>query len=297
MSKIKLDKVEFYITNVCNLTCDECNRFNNFSFKGWQRWQDYEATYAEWNSRLDIRQLVILGGEPLLNPSICEWITGINRVFSQGVQILTNGTRINQVSGLYQALTGINIRGRSNILSVVIHNLNDTDWFLGEICKFLQEPIKKIVGEENNPFGSAYLFIDKNGVQIPVYPVTDFVKSAIINNGDKLTLHNSDPEIAHGVCSFALNKNYHFIRGNLYKCGPVALLPEFDQQIGLDISDQDRELLNSYQPLTIQNFQTYHQEFFQHLDDPIPQCKFCPSQSDNYKIWAITKGRTHKPSA
>ena len=78
MSKIKLDKVEFYITNVCNLTCDECNRFNNFSFKGWQRWQDYEAIYADWNSKLDIQQLVILGGEPLLNPSICEWITGIN---------------------------------------------------------------------------------------------------------------------------------------------------------------------------------------------------------------------------
>lgn len=297
MSKIKLDKVEFYITNVCNLTCDECNRFNNFSFKGWQRWQDYEVTYAEWASRVDVRQLVILGGEPLLNPSICDWITGINRVFSQGVQILTNGTRLNQVSRLYQALSNVDISGQSNILSIIIHNTDDVDWYLNEVCKFLQEPIQKLVGQENNVFGADYCYIDKNFVQIPIWITTDFTKSAIIKNGHTLTLHNSDPEIAHGICSFALNKNYHFIRGNLYKCGPVALLPEFDQQIGLDISDQDRQLLNSYQPLTIQNFQSYHQEFFEHLDAPIPQCKFCPSQSDNYKIWAITKGRTHKPSS
>jgi hypothetical protein len=95
---------------------------------------------------------------------------------------------------------------------------------------------------------------------------------------------------AHDICCFAQAKNYHFVKGKLYKCGPVALLPELDQQLTLDLFDQDRYLLNSYQPLTLENFQNYHREFFDKLDDPIPQCKFCPSYGGGGKIWPIRKG-------
>ena len=37
----RLNYAEFYITNVCNLNCTECNRFNNYHFSGHQRWDDY----------------------------------------------------------------------------------------------------------------------------------------------------------------------------------------------------------------------------------------------------------------
>ena len=36
----RLDYCEFYITNVCNLSCNGCNRFNNYKFRGFQRWED-----------------------------------------------------------------------------------------------------------------------------------------------------------------------------------------------------------------------------------------------------------------
>ena len=83
--KIKIPKAEFYITNVCNLTCSRCNRFNDHAFKGWQKWSDYEQSYKNWSEKIQIDQLVILGGEPLLNPSICQWIAGINSIFQKGV--------------------------------------------------------------------------------------------------------------------------------------------------------------------------------------------------------------------
>jgi organic radical activating enzyme len=289
MSKIKLNKVEFYITNVCNLTCAECNRYNNYDFKGWQRWSDYSAIYQRWSELLEINHVVIMGGEPLLNSTICDWALGLKKLkfTNAAIQILSNGTRINHVPNLYQTLSNPS----DSWLGITIHNHDEMDSIMYEIETFLQAPVKKLVGPENNRFGAPYCFVDNNRVEIPIWIGTDFVKSAIVRNGDKLTLHNSDPIAAHGICNFALSKNYHFIKGKLYKCGPVALLPEFDQQLGLDISDQDRDLLNSYKPLTLENFESYHKEFFDHLDNPIPQCKFCPSQSDNYKIWAIRKGK------
>jgi hypothetical protein len=71
----------------------------------------------------------------------------------------------------------------------------------------------------------------------------------------------------------------------------VALMPEFDQQHNFDISSQDRELLHSYLPLSVNEFESRGQNFLNHIDDVIPQCKFCPTIKDqtNQKIFAVNK--------
>jgi hypothetical protein len=72
------------------------------------------------------------------------------------------------------------------------------------------------------------------------------------------------------------------IRGKIYKCGPAALLPEFDDQFQFNINEQDRQLLHSYRPLTVDEYDSRGQEFLAAIDDVIPQCKFCP-QAYDYK--------------
>lgn len=288
MSKIKISKVEFYITNVCNLTCEYCNRFNNFYFKGWQDWRDYQHIYQQWAELLDIKQPVIMGGEPLLNPTVCDWAEQISLLFGNGVQIVSNGTRINHVPKLYETMLR-----RRIWLSVTIHNVNEMQQIMTEVENFLKQPVEKIQGAEQNRFGAPYCYTDSNGISIPFYITDDFLQSAILKDVDgNLTLHDSDPNSAHDICVFAQAKSYHFIKGKLYKCGPVALLPELDQQIGLKLTDSDRALLRSYQPLTLENFDDYHENFFLTLDDPVPQCKFCPNYGGGGKIWPLRKGLT-----
>lgn len=228
-----------------------------------------------------------MGGEPLLNPSICEWAKGLVK-FSTGwpVQIISNGTRINHVHGLYETLAKHPVW-----IGITLHNPDEMQEIMAQVENFLQAPVEKIHGAENNAFGAPICYRDANGVMIPFWKTTEFLQSAILRNkNNNLTLHDSDPEAAHSICNFAQGKSYHFIKGKLYKCGPVALLPEFDQQNRLDISQQDRQLLNSYQPLTLENFHGYHEEFFANLDRPIPQCKFCPSYGGGGKIWPVRKG-------
>ena len=55
--------VEFYITNVCNLACRGCNRFNDQKFKGHQYWDDHAAEYEAWAKRLDIPRITIRSEE------------------------------------------------------------------------------------------------------------------------------------------------------------------------------------------------------------------------------------------
>lgn len=287
MKKRQLDKVEFYITNVCNLTCDHCNRFNNFDFKGWQRWQDHADDYGLWGQYLDIKHLVILGGEPLLNPDVKKWITGLNQIWGP-VQLLTNGTMINRIPGLYQYFVPPN----NNWLSISMHNtgIKEQDHLFGEIEKFLQAPVRITQGRHRHASGADWEFEDVNRVKISLWDATSFQNTSLIGLGDKRwTLHQSDPKRAHDACGFARHKNYHFIRGKFYKCGPVALFPEFDQQMGLEITPEDRQLINSYHALSASEYPTMGQEFFDNLDNPLPQCKFCPEAFTVHKIAADTK--------
>jgi organic radical activating enzyme len=284
-----LNKIEFYITNVCNLTCEDCNRFNNFKFSGWQRWQDYAEIYAQWAKKITFNKITILGGEPLLNPTICDWILGINNTWDKPVQILSNGTRLNHVDGLYNA-----IANRRNWIGVSLHNVNEFDGFEKEVYKFLKGSIKKKVDEnftDNKKFSSfSYTYTDNNGAMVSVYCQDSFINTPLIQTApDQFKLYNNDPVKSHSVCGFAIHKNYHFIKGKFYKCGPSALLPEFDQQFNIDLSDEDRQLLHAYQPLSVDQYDEKGTEFFDKLDQPIPQCKFCPHEISAKKIFPISK--------
>ena len=288
--RIRIPNIEFYITNVCNLTCSNCNRFNNHDFAGWQKWSDVEPLYEEWAQHVRLQRIAILGGEPLLNPTICEWVSGINRLWGKPVNLLTNGTRLNHVAGLYEAINqnpDIKNPSAKNWIGVSLHNPNDRDRCFEEIRKFLQGNItyyhKTDPANTDNAwtYGGDHAFVDSNGVRVCVWEYNAFYTSAVQRTPlGQFTLYNSDPMQAHQICGFVRFKSYHFIRGALYKCGPVALFPEFDQQNRFDINDEDRVLLNSYRPLRAHEFTERGREFLDHINDVIPQCKFCPQQHE-----------------
>lgn len=274
MSQLVLNKLEFYITNVCNMTCSGCNRFNNYKFTGWQSWAESEPVMAEWAKKIHINQIVILGGEPLLNPDIVNWVSGLRRLWpgQTGIQVQSNGTRIDQVKNLYNAAQG------RFWIGVSLHTDQDREEIFQKIRNYLKAPVL-ITQNPNHPVGSKYQFTDSDNRQVHVWDNSTFYQSSIVERPfGKFSLHNSDPVTAHENCSFRKFKNYHMIRGKIYKCGPVALMPEFDQQHQFEISDKDREILNSYRPLSVEEYDTRGEEFFRTIDDAIPQCKFCPEQ-------------------
>jgi hypothetical protein len=284
--------IEFYITNVCNIACDNCNRYNNYNFKGHQLWSDYEEAYTAWAKKIRLQKITILGGEPLMNPSIVDWIYGINRLWDKRVNLLTNGTRLNHVPGLYDAMMSYR-NDSGNWIGVSIHNPLERDRYFEEIHKFLQGPVKMWTGKDNpETWGADYAFEDANGLHVHVWEYTEFYNVSVHKNAQgNLTLHNNDPQAAHNECGMVKYKNYHFIKAKLYKCGPVALMPEFAQQHALDISEEDQVLLNSYRPLTIDKFDTRGKEFWGNIDNVISQCKFCPTEFKNKKLFAISKAK------
>jgi Radical SAM superfamily/4Fe-4S single cluster domain len=279
-----IDRLEFYITNVCNLTCSGCNRYNNYKFSGHWTWAEAEPVLTRWAEKIEVNHPVILGGEPLLNPDIVAWINGIRRLWPRlgGVQVQSNGTRLDITRGLYEALDP----KVGNWIGISLHAEEHREPLFERIRNFLKHPIIE-TEDPTDPIGSWYQFVDVNKNYVHVWNNNTFVQSNIIEqvNG-QFGLYNSDPNRAHENCTYRRFKNYHMIRGKIYKCGPVALMAEFDDQHQFDISEQDRDIIHALgRGLGIDEFDTRGQEFLDNIDNMIPQCKFCP---ENYEYKPIT---------
>jgi organic radical activating enzyme len=299
--KPRLKYAEVYITNVCNYSCSHCQSLNNFAFKGHQRWEDHENEYRSLSAQLDIDQIQIIGGEPMLNPDFENWLFGISNLWPKSkLQIATNGTRLDKITNeIYHVLLK-----HQGTLWITCHDIELYDGFLDFSKTFLNKIVSDTVADNvsNYDWKSEYersktdptvklktvsrKLIDENGVEVILDWSQSFV-SSIVNLLDDQSLtmkYNSDPVQAHDICYF---KNCHQInKGKVYKCPLVSVLPDFLDQFDVTMSDDDRVLAQSYDPLTVDKNVS---EFVNAITDPIPQCKFCPSNYTKHNFVGTEK--------
>jgi hypothetical protein len=237
--------VEFYITNVCNLTCRGCNRFNNLNFKGHQRWADHAEAYEAWAKRLDLPRITIIGGEPTLNPDLELWASNLRRLWPDSVIMI-------QSNGTYLKPMHFDLWFKYRVgFGISLHDPNTA------------EEIKAKWQLNGQPMAG---FID----------AFTFHQSTVIQQDNHFILHDSDPVKAFNACD--MKYDHTMYQGKLYKCPAMSNLPDFDQQFDLHLDSRQRELLYSYQPLSVDCPEKTLQEFAATKDTPIAQCEFCPSE-------------------
>jgi organic radical activating enzyme len=286
MHDLQLPLVEFYITNVCNLSCQGCNRFNNYKFSGFQRWNDYKEIYLQWSTKLKISNITILGGEPLLNPDFMLWFQGLRQFWPRAaLKVTTNGYHLNKIKNLYAFVLA---HKHNTCIDVGIHNKQHKQMIINNVEKFLQKPLT-FEFNNDNIYQEYMMVIDANDVKLRISYNWWFHQGALINEPDstKFTLHQSDVSKAHAICHSKYC--HHFMNGKLYKCGAVALFPEFAQQHEIVLSPEDQDLMMSYRPLAVDDADEYQQEFLNNLPNAIPQCRFCPEEYHGKQIYAEEK--------
>ena len=134
-----------------------------------------------------------------------------------------------------------------------------------------------------------YWISDANNVKVSIDLENFFVQSAMIKKPETntFTLHNSDREKAHNDC-FA-KECHHMMYGKLSKCGQSALFSEFSKQFQVDLSDEDRALVEAHKPCSVNDDVV---AFVENIKNSIPQCKFCPEEYVREEIFsAIDKDK------
>ena len=321
-----LDYTEFYITNVCNLNCSNCNRFNNFAFSGHELWSNYKEVYAQWSKKMQFKKIGILGGEPMLNPEFMDWLNGVIDLWPDSrISVVTNGTQLNRWPELYTTLLNNNNRVW---LEVTVHNATMKDDIHASLERMLVGPIKKEIKlnsfsnsewkrawaiirgsdwpdcESPNDFTNMpewiqqecrnkhnlghEIWIDSNGVTIDISVVTKFFTSAtIVTDLNNLTLHDSNP--AKAVQNCISKFCHHFSRGKLYKCGVAGILPDLVDQFVVNLPEENKKFIKSYVPAEHDWDESQFNNFLTNLKQglPIDQCQFCP---ETYKEFEFAAG-------
>ena len=250
--------VEFYITNVCNLSCRGCNRFNDQKFKGHQYWDDYAEEYEAWSKRLNIPRITIIGGEPTLNPDLEKWAINLRRLWPDAViMIQTNGT--------YWKPEWVDLWTYHKVgFGLSLHDPETA------------EKLKK-----------QWLH------QAGVFEAYVFHQATVVKQDTSWTLHQSNPARAFAACD--MKHDHTMYNGKLYKCPAMSNLPDFDQQFKLDIDDRQRKLLYSFTPLSADCSEQDLQQFVATKDSHIPQCEFCPENMRWHTALGELKENLPKP--
>jgi organic radical activating enzyme len=239
--------VEFYITNECNLSCTNCNRYNDFDFEGHYYWEDYADTIRAWSKRISPKQITIIGGEPTQHPELEIWIKNLRICWPDSVlMVQTNG--VNTVW-----------RNKSRL------------W------KTYQTAFGVAVHDPKMKFKLKEQWAPHSKIDHAVFDADKFTEAAVKKVNGKLTVHRSDPEQAFKSCS--MSKSHTIFKGQLYKCPMVAVLPEFRQQYSVDLDQDQEQLLDAYQPLDVDCSDEDLVKFVENQNTHHAQCALCPEQA------------------
>ena len=285
--KFKMDEETylcFYITNVCNLTCEGCITYNDFKFKGHMTYTESHQKIQDWAKLIDPPKICILGGEPYANPDLINWVTGIRQAWPNldDICVCTNGTYLNKVE------LSRNIINQRLWIDVSLHDpdhYNLAKTRVEEIMSVYDYNIKVTTGTNmtNATYTEENYYIgDRLAVKFSqVYEFGSNSTKAIINN--TIHMHTSDPETAHSNCK--ANLCHYMVRGDLYKCFLTGTSKELLSRFNIDNNSRDALLstksCSPYDPID------KIQQFLENLKNHIPQCTLCPENRINKKLWPL----------
>jgi len=136
-----ITNAEFYITNVCNLSCNNCNRFNNYNFKGAQQWKDLSTIYSQWAKILTFDRMSIIGGEPFTNPDLSNWLIGLSELWpNTNLAVTTNGTKLKLSNHIIEIMREKKIK-----LRISLHSKDLYYSIMDSLDSLLVKPVERIV--------------------------------------------------------------------------------------------------------------------------------------------------------
>jgi len=274
LKRYQAQDISFYITNVCNLTCNHCESFNNFAFKGHYRWKDYQEVFRKWSEILSIEMINIHGGEPITNPDIVNWAIGIKELWPDADEyyVSSNGTLLKHKIETTRQLVNLGYN-----IDIVIHDPEHRQPVLDSIHKILEHH-DYIIDDEADPVKNRHEYIDKHTGQnlMSIEEAFVFRQNSINEIKDRVIhMHRSDPVEAHRICFNDVDEQcWGFFKGRLYKCYLTGIAEDLVKQF--DIEPEAKELLLKYKPGWPYDDEKTLDNFFENLPNHLEQCTLCP---------------------
>jgi len=199
--------LETHVADICNLKCKGCMYFSNIATKAnFPDLEDFERDFARLSELFaNIFIIRLMGGEPLMNPGLKEYIRIVRHYFpASEIRIVSNALLVpRQGEELWKAM-------RDNYVGMDISPYPPTIQNI--------EEIKGILDREGIPYGNISDTLHRFRKSLTLTPT-------------------NDPAESVQICQ---SSHCHFLRkGKIAKCPLPLLIGDFNQAYQCDIRSED----------------------------------------------------------
>ena len=251
----KLKQVEIHVCDHCNLNCKSCDHFSPLSSPNFVNnnlfYRQMNRMHEIFND--DIEEILLLGGEPLLNRNLHNLITFTSKLFSKTkVKIITNGLLILlQNDKFWKSVK------RKNVEIVITKYPISLDF----------NAIENKLNENNVHFS---YFGNTGKTKKTSYKIPIDISGA------------QDPEWNFSHCFYS-NYCVQLRDGKLFTCPTAAYISIFNKKFKKNLQISKNDFIDIFDPIS-------KEEIFLRLSRSIPFCRFCNVKERLFELeWGISK--------
>lgn len=165
---------------------------------------------------------------------------------------------------------------------------NLPDWIKQECAEKHGVSTEKVI-ERYSYIDKISIYTDKNGVIVIVRGGGTVFSDGVLSIHDHgMSFQNSDEQRAHDACFN--NMCLEFYNGSIHKCSSAGHFKEWSEQLPIELTEKQRQLIDSYTPLTTDSTVEEITQWFEHdRYQSMPQCSLCPEERKIFEIQATTK--------
>jgi len=269
--KIKpvLPFLETMITQVCNLACVGCTNYSDLSHKGYVTWKDGKEQLEKWLEIVDIPDFGIMGGEPLINPQVDEWLIGVRDLMPNAqIRFTTNGLLMHKHTDIIKLMHELG----NVVFKITVHTPDD------EILKSTIDDIfNNFQWTEVTEYGIKR-WKTSNNLRLQINYPTQFLKTFKGNYNNMLPFDSIPSESFNDCIQQTCPLLYN---GKIYKCSTAGLLKDT-----LDFNNIKNELWIKHidNGISTTDDINHIKRFVENFGKPNALCRQCPTKKDTSAI-------------
>lgn len=267
MTKPFIPIIEIIVAEACNFACKGCTNYSDYKVSGLSQWEDVKQQLEAWNKRVEFGQISFIGGEPLLNKNIREFITGARELYPNSlIQLTTNGYLLERNIDILDVMDSIN----GALLKISVHRPHD-QWF-----RDLYDTVDNYFEWKPNPTQRGWL---SNGRHLNLQYSTEtrFIKTFRFDFPNMMPYNNNAEQAFTETCTQKLCPVLK--DGKLFKCSSMSELRRV-------LTDWERTEVPEWQPylkydgLGVDCSDEELQAWVDNYGKAAWHCSMCPVQDD-----------------